>query len=76
MLKISSMRNSRYWPSAYNWKVPANREKLLSIQTNFDNVIIGAKIPPNKSIADNNSKDMMIMFFLGCLDARFDVIKI
>ena len=70
MLKTSSMINSMYCPSVYSWRVPANRENLLSIQTNFDSVIIGAKIPINKNTVDNDSSDLISMSFFGWRDAR------
>ena len=76
MLKSSSIRNKRYWPSIYNCSVPAKSEKLFSIQTNLDKVIIGAKIPTISMIVDNSNRNMMAMLIFGYLEARFDDILI
>ena len=57
-------------------RVPANRENLFSIQTNFDSVIIGAKIPTSSMIVDSSNRNIMTMFIFGYLDARFDDILI
>ncbi len=76
MLKTSNMMNSRYWPSVYSWRVPAKSENLLSIQTNFDSVIIGAKIPINRSIVDSTNRILIRMSFFGWRDARVKGIKV
>jgi hypothetical protein len=70
------MMNSRYWPSVYSWRVPAKSENLLSIQTNFDSVIIGAKIPINRSIVDSTNRILIRMSFFGWRDARVKGIKV